>query len=272
MASRRACLQALGGSAWLAVAPAVSAAASAMPPGNAHYTQAVQRYGHFALGQPHEYARLVLPLDGGSEVHFTLGEDEVFEDLAPRPVRLSAAGPTEWLSIVSHRRLGARLVLFRLDGDRLVVSGQGPAIGRAMRWLNPVGVADLDGDGQAEVLAVITPHIGGLLRAYRRVGAALVLLDEMDDVSNHVYGSAELRLSVLAPLDGQMTVMLPDFRRRQLRLVRLRDGHLYEAGRCALPSEVLGPLHWDATTQRLQLRLAQGLFTLAPAACLAGGR
>ncbi|PMR68583.1 hypothetical protein CR158_22340 [Halomonas heilongjiangensis] len=38
------------------------------------------------------------------------------------------------------------------------------------RWLNPVGVADLSGNGEAEIAAVTTPHIGGVLRVYRRSG------------------------------------------------------------------------------------------------------
>ena len=37
-----------------------------------------------------------------------------------------------------------------------------------MRWLNPVGVPDLDGEERAEIAAVITPHIGGTLKVYRR--------------------------------------------------------------------------------------------------------
>ena len=64
---------------------------------SASYADPVERYGHFALGRPHEYARVVARTDTGRVAVFELPVDEVFEDLAPRLVRLATGAPAELL-------------------------------------------------------------------------------------------------------------------------------------------------------------------------------
>lgn len=100
---------------------------------DAHYAALVDRYCHFALGQPHEYARLTATTDAGRKLVFQLPENEVFEDLALRIVRLAPAEPQEMLTIVSRRGSGSRLMMIRLRGDHLETSAQSPAIGTPMR-------------------------------------------------------------------------------------------------------------------------------------------
>ena len=204
----------------------------------ARYATPVERYGHFALGRPHEYARLTAVTSRGRTLTLDLAEDEVFEDLAPRLVKLAAGGAPELLTIISRRSSGARLALIRLAAEGLVISAQSPAIGTPQRWLNPVGVLDLDGDGRAEIAAVITPHIGGTLKVYQRRGSELVETAALAGFSNHVYGSAELRLSVA---DGRR-LLVPDAARRSLRIVTLQQGRLIEVGRCALAAPVVGEI------------------------------
>jgi len=206
----------------------------------AQYSTPVTRYGHFALGQPHEYARVRATTDSGRSVELQLPEDEVFEDLAPRLVRLEAQDPAEILAIVSRRQDGARLVMMRLNGDRLEVSAESPAIGIPMRWLNPVDVVDLDGDGRSEIAIVTTPHIGGTLRVYRRSDQKLVEIASLAGFSNHVYGSSELGLSVPISLAGRMHLLVPDTTRQNLRIITLEGDRLVEVGRCALPAPVTG--------------------------------
>lgn len=206
----------------------------------AQYAAPVARYGHFALGQPREYARVRATTESGRSMELQLPEDEVFEDLVPRLVRLQAQEPAEILAIVSRRQDGSRLVMIRLNGDRLEVSAESPAIGTPMRWLNPVGVVDLDGDGRSEIAIVTTPHIGGTLRAYQRSGKKLVEIAALAGFSNHVNGSPELGLSVPISLAGRVRLLVPDTTRRHLRIIALEGGRLVEAGRCALPAPVTG--------------------------------
>lgn len=226
----------------------VSTAAPAESISAAHYADPVMRYGHFALGKPHEYARLVVTTSNGRTAVLTLPEDEVFEDLAPRIVRLAAADETgAILSIVSNRDSGARLVLFRLSDESVVISAQSKPVGSPMRWLNPVGVADLDGDGVGEIAAVITPHIGGILKVYKQDGDALLEIAALAGFSNHVYRSAELALSIPVSVDGQMRLLVPDITRRDLRLIALNPrtantASLMEIGRCTLAAPLSGAL------------------------------
>lgn len=212
---------------------------------SARYIDPVERYGHFALGSPHEYAALSVNTNSGERFDFVLPEDEVFEDLTPRLVQLATDQAPAILAIVSSRHRGARLALIELTRTGLSIAAQSQSIGTPMRWLNPVGVADLDGDGNAEIAAVITPHIGGNLKVYRQQGDALVEIAALGGFSNHVYRSTELGLSAPVSIDGQMRLLVPDFTRRQLRVIAM-GGHgsntLTEIGRCELDKPITGAI------------------------------
>jgi hypothetical protein len=233
----------------------------------AAFAEPVQRYGHFALGRPHEYARLTASTDNGRRLALALPADEVFEDLTPRIVKLAADEPPSILAIVSQRERGTRLVLLHLNGARLEIAAQSAPTGQPRRWLNPVGVADLDGDGRAEIAAVITPHVGGPLKVYRRQGAELVEMAALEGgFSNHVFGTTELGLSMPFAIGGKTRLLVPDVTRTQLRVVGLENGRLVEIGRCALSSPITGAIRMISAGQ-VSLGLATGRKPLAPAAC-----
>jgi len=233
----------------------------------AQYASPVNRYGHFALGQPHEYARLIVSTDSERKLVLQLPDNEVFEDLAPRLVRLAPDGPIEILAIVSRRDDGARLVVIQQRGEQLELSAESPAIGTPMRWLNPVGVADLDGDGTAEIALVTTPHIGGVLRAFRRQGAKLVEVAALPGFSNPVLGSPGLGLSMPLSIAGKMRLLVPDSTRRFLRIVGLEIGRLVELGRCALPAQVIGASSAVSPTE-ISVGLSTGRQTILLKDCL----
>lgn len=236
---------ALGIAVWLAQA------AVAQTITGARYAQPVERYGHFALGRPHEYSRVIAVIDDGRELTLELPADEVLEDLAPRLVRLGARTPPQLLVIVSRRGEGSQLALIGLRGGQLEFVARSAPIGVANRWLNPVGVADLDGDGVAEIAAVTTPHIGGVLRVYRRDGPRLVEVDAAAGFSNHVYGSEQLGLSTPASVAGRMLLLVPDARRTRIRAMALVDDRLVEAGDCPLAEPLTGPAPLAACAARL---------------------
>lgn len=244
----------------------VASAAGAEKIAAAHYSGPVDRYGHYALGRPHEYSGLAVTTDAGHKLVFELPEDEVFEDLAPRIVRLTADEPEEILTIVSRRDSGSRLVMVRLKGGRLEAGAQSRPIGTPMRWLNPVGVADLDGDGRAEIAAVITPHIGGILKAYRRQGGELIEISALQGFSNHVYRTTELALSAPMAIAGKIRLLVPDTTRLQLRIIGLENGRLVETGRCPLPSPVTGPLRVISPSE-LSIGLLSGQRVIVPKDC-----
>ncbi len=233
---------------------------------DADFAAPVERYGHFALGRPHEYARVTATTDTGRRLMFELPENEVFEDLAPRIVRLVASEPEEILAIVSNRDSGSRLMMLRLRAGRLEISAQSPPIGTPMRWLNPVGVVDLDGDGHAEIAAVITPHIGGTLKVYRRQGGALVEISALDGFSNHVYRAQELALSLPFLIAGKTRLLVPDSTRLQLRIIGLENGRLVEIGRCPLLSPVIGAMRAISPSE-VSLGLLSGRKLIVPNDC-----
>ncbi len=235
MARRSICL---AWAAFVLLVPGVTAQAGP----DARYEGPVERYGHFALGRPHEYARITVRNDAGESQSLALPDDEVFEDLAPRPVRLSASGPLEWLTIVSQRGAGARLALVGDVNGKLGITAQSAAIGTPMRWLNPVGVADLDGDGQAEIAAVITPHIGGTLKVYRRDGERLIEVASAFGFSNHVYGSDQLGLAGVIDAERGPRLLVPDRHRTSLRVLRFDGRELVQTASCAVPAPITGAM------------------------------
>jgi hypothetical protein len=232
----------------------------------ARYTTPAQRYGHFALGSPHEYASLVVETDAGQRLQLDLPDDEVFEDLVPRPVQVRAGSATEWLTVVSQRDRGARLALVGLHQGKLQITAQSAPIGQAFRWLNPVGATDLDGDGVTEIVAVVTPHLAGVLTVYQQVGAQLVARATLRGLSNHRFGSAELGMSTLVPGASDATVVVPSLDHQSLVLVRYAHHTLHETGRCALPAPVTGAVQWSATAG-ITATLSTGLYTIDLKSC-----
>lgn len=232
----------------------------------AAYGNPTERYGHFALGRPHEYAALVVQTDTGQSHTWTLAEDEVFEDLTPRLVRFSIGGPVEVLTIVSSRSAGSRLVVFGFANNRFSLLSQSQPIGTPMRWLNPVGVDDLDGDGVFEVAAVVTPHIGGILTLYQKQGKDLVALAKLPGFSNHRNGSSELAMSAALNWGGAMRLVVPDIERKTLRMIAWRGGSLTEERRCALRAPMTGAMHVQG--DHVVVQTGAGFQSVAPKDCI----
>jgi len=149
-----------------------------------------RRYDHAVLGDGIEATRLLWLERHGLEVlrELTLAAPHVFEDIGPRRVTLTAG--TGLLTIRSGPD-GGQLALVGADparGDRLRVLALGDAVGGRHRWLAPTT------DG-SRLMAVHTPHIGGVLHEYSLVGQKLSRRSVVGDVSTHRVGSRELDLA-----------------------------------------------------------------------------
>ena len=192
------------------------------------------RYPHDALGSALHAANLhvllVQPDGSHRPLSLELPPNRVFEDRLPRLADLDGDGRDEIIVVESDARLGSSLVVYGLRlgaAARQPVLAQlarSPFIGTANRWLNPVGVADFDGDGSLDIAAVLTPHIGGVLTLYRYQPPALEPLAQLPGVSNHRIGMVEQQLAAIVDTPRQRpAVILPGAGLRTLHVVRL-DG------------------------------------------------
>lgn len=198
------------------------------------------RYGHGVLGDAIEAGAVVAQLADGSTARFDLGADAVFEDRKARIVDMDGDGADELLVVKSYLSAGAALTLLAEKDGELVIAAEAPAIGMAHRWLNPIGVADFDGDGRFEAAAVVTPHIGGTLKLYERRGGTLVDDHAQFGFSNHAMGSRVLALAAVSDVNGDQVpdIVVPDAGHRNLLAVTFAQGTYRELARWP----IMGPL------------------------------
>lgn len=166
----------------LAAAPAVQAQAVIA---SATYDDPTTRYPHAVLGDAIEYGSLVLTMEDGEVRRVILPQERVFEDLEPRLHDMDGDGAPEVITVESHNRYGARLVIYGPEGEIAAT----PPIGTAFRWLAPVGVADFDGDGAMDVAYVDRPHLAKTLRIWTFRDGELLQIAEQPGLTNHRIGA-----------------------------------------------------------------------------------
>ncbi|MDP3084092.1 MAG: hypothetical protein Q8N44_10435, partial [Rubrivivax sp.] len=165
-----------------------------------------ERYRHAVLGDGVE-ATSVLYLERHSLsllARLDLPAPHVLEDIAPRPIAWRGGRA---LLTMRAGPLGGQLAVITATGERLTLAALGEPIGTRHRWLS----ATTDG---SRLLAVHTPHIGGVLTRYRDDGTRLLGETLGRGVSNHVLGRRELDISAWI---GALLV-LPSQDRRQLQV------------------------------------------------------
>jgi hypothetical protein len=186
------------------------------------------RYPHGALGDKIEASAVRALTAKRKPVEFVLREDSVFEDLVPRLMDVDGDGRDEILVVRSHKEGGGSLMLLGLRGDRLVRLAESQAIGTPNRWINPIGAADFDGDGQIEIAAVETPHTDGQLLIFKIEGRRLREVGRFAGYTNHIFGSTELGMAAILDVngDGIPDIVLPTQDRRTLRALTFAKGRL----------------------------------------------
>ena len=202
-----------------------------------------RRYPHGALGSQvhaaslHVVTETPLKAYGPPKVlSVELPLTRVFEDRLLRLADLDGDGKDEIIVVESDAFQGSSVVVYGLRSTptgasaksrsqtRLVELARSPAAGSTFRWLNPVGVADFDGDGMMDIASVTTPHIGGVLTLYHYTPPKLVPFAKAMDVSNHKMGALEQRLASIVNLPGQRpTIIVPDMTLTALHALRWED-------------------------------------------------
>ncbi|MBR9843037.1 MAG: VCBS repeat-containing protein [Rhodobacteraceae bacterium] len=172
----------MGAALWLTVVGSGGAALAEIA--SASYGSPTTRYDHGILGDAVEYGTLEMRLRDGRKLRVTLPEDRVFEDIAPRLADLDHDGTPEVITIESSLTKGARLAIY---GETGLIAAT-PFIGRAHRWLAPLGAADLDGDGAVELAYIDRPHLARVLRVWRFQDGVLQHVADLQGLTNHRIG------------------------------------------------------------------------------------
>ena len=194
------------------------------------------RYRHGVLGDAVEPTSLILLERHGLETmaRIELAAPYVFEDIAPRPIAWRGARA---LLTVRSGPLGAQLCVVAQSagtGDRFELAALGEPIGTPRRWLAP------STDGQ-RLLAVHTPHLGGVLHLYQPQQDRLSSRILARGVSNHAIGQRDLDVS--AWVGSQWVVPARDG--RQLWVIDLAATHAEAAPAfIQMPGPVSGLKAW----------------------------
>lgn len=209
----------------------------------------VTRYAHGVLGDAIEAGGFAVERNGVRLV-LRLGVDAVFEDRRVRLADLDGDGTPEAVVIKSYLDRGSAIAVYRLGPDRIVQLAESAAIGQRHRWLNIAGIGDFTGTGEVTIAAVVTPHLAGSLRLYRRVGQSLEPAAGIDGVTNHILGSRDIDLARVADIDGDgiAEVILPALDRKSLIAVSFKGGSATVAARAGLATRIVALVRISGAT------------------------
>lgn len=196
----------------------------------ARYEDPTTRYAHGVLGDAIEHGALVVETGKGRRLKFVLPQTRVFEDTAPRVVDVDGDGDAEVIVVEADARRGARLAVY--DETGLIAAND--YIGQRNRWLAPAGIgaADLDADGQIELVFVDRPHLAKTLRIYEYRAGALLLEASFQAVTNHRIGERDIAGGIRTCSDTP-EVIVADADWREVLAIRW-DGTAFDVDRLGL--------------------------------------
>ncbi len=162
----------------------------------ARYEQALDVYPHRIMGNIREKAVLVARDAQGRTYRIDLRDQganhTVFEDIAPRVVDADGDGQNDIVVVESSQTQGAQLAIYSLRRGALVKAHATPYIGTRFRWLAPVAIADLDGDGITDIAYVDRPHLAKTLRVWTFAPGGLTEGATLSGVTNHRIGDEQI--------------------------------------------------------------------------------
>jgi len=165
---------------------------------SARFTEPTSRYAHAVLGDSEEWGAMEIRTDkghgSGTATSRTLTYiirlpiTSVFEDIAPRLADVDGDGEPEVIVVETQVEQGASLAIYDQTG-KIVAT---PYIGMRNRWLAPIAIADLDGDGFTELAYIDRPHLAKNLRVWRFAHGALSPVAALEGLTNHRIGERDI--------------------------------------------------------------------------------
>lgn len=208
----------------------------------AYLARPTPRYVHGVLGGKDEAGALVVKWRDGTSATLALPPDSVFEDRRVRLVDVDGDGTPEALVVRSYLDRGSALAVYKLRPGHIEPFAESAPLGKPQRWLDPVGAADLDGDGRTEIVVIERPHLDGTLRIYGLVDGKLVSRASAAGYSNHRAGSGAIGMAALIDLtrSGHPDIVVGDIDRACLKVLAFGKGALREAGTISCGEELSG--------------------------------
>ena len=203
-----------------------------------------ERYAHGALGDRVEAGGVTViglsPNGLSIRARHLVPAPAVIEDLAPVIAPLGEGSRPLIVVARSSAQQGAAVAAFGWKDAGLLLLAEGPGAGQGLRWTHVLGAADLSGEGTPEIVAVRTPHLGGVLTAYRRRGSALIPVAQASGYASHLFGSRNQDQALIADFDGngRPEVVLPRQSREALAGLELESGRFAERWSLLLGSPV----------------------------------
>lgn len=233
----------------------------------AYLVQPTAQYRHGALGDRIEADGVEVRDRSGKAFTYLERREAVIEDIMPRLIDIDNDGRDEVIVVRSFIDYGSALAILGLRDGKLDFIAQSPAVGVPMRWMNPVGFADFDGDKKLEAVAVMMPHEVGILSLFKLQDGALIPIATANGFSNHVFGTQEPDLGAVVDMngDGRPDIVVPDFERRNLRIVTLWGDDFLDLGKQLLPAPFTGPMYplYDKDGRGAVTFMANGKLTVA---------
>jgi len=154
----------------------------------AWYDGGTGRYRHGVLGDALEPSILRVTSNAGCTYSVELGRPHVFEDIQTRLADIDGQPGDEVITIRSHQNYGAQIAVYQLSNAGLELFAETPYIGTSNRWLAPIGIADLNNDGDMDIAFVDRPHLAKILRVWTYRGGELKEIASRSGYSNHRIG------------------------------------------------------------------------------------
>ncbi len=220
-------------------------------------TKPTSRYQHGVLGDAIEAAGITLITTTPSPQiirTIEIPSPWVIEGIAPIWMDLNGDSERELIVTLSSHTDGGKIVVYHEDGT---IAAEGPGIGRGFRWRNQMAVARYGPNGEIELSAVKTPHIGGTVEFFRWTENRLDLVASIPGFTSHVIRSRNLDLNVSGRFLGtpHPIVLLPNNRRTVLNGIQ----HTEEGASVVLDL----PIGAQLSSNPASVPLAGGLLAVA---------